>query len=69
MFFIEKMKISEKKIIFFRHEINTFPYFIYEESKNKFIAKKNFRQSRGVAGGAVREICIDDISAVLSATA
>ena len=31
--------------------------------------KKNFRLSRGVAGGAVRQICIDDISAVLSATA
>jgi hypothetical protein len=38
--------------------------------KNKFIAKKMFRLSRGVAVVAVRvlvKICIDDISAVLRA--
>ena len=59
-----KVLVSRRENQKFFLLIFTFYDFLY--LKNMIWAKKNFRLSRGVA---VREICIDDISAVLSATA
>ena len=60
------MKISENFFSFFPSLNQYFPIFHMRQVKTSLERKKNFRLSRGVA---VREICIDDISAVLSATA